>query len=197
MGFVDASRGTGGGRHDGDAGAPGAAFAHLERPSYWPDPAPDTSRQPGRGREGADARSLTSAVSGSGPGEVLVVCKGEAASRLARAAGGLLDQAREKGYRLRPSQPRIEGLQGRGQPAAEDQQGAGEAVRLRLGPARRLRRRQQRPRRDHARPLHGARVAQHARERPDAATRACCSRTPAATWRRATATRSPAPTTRT
>jgi hypothetical protein len=56
---------------------PAVALAHLERPSYWPDPAPDTTVRPAAGGEVPTARSLSSAVSGSGPGEVLVVCQGE------------------------------------------------------------------------------------------------------------------------
>src|SRR5688572_18786622 len=56
---------------------PAAAAAHLERPSYWPDPAPDTSVSPPAGGEVPDARGLPSAVTGKGPGDVLVVCKGQ------------------------------------------------------------------------------------------------------------------------
>ena len=37
---------------------PGAAFAHLERPSYWPDPAPDTSVSPPAGGAVPTARTL-------------------------------------------------------------------------------------------------------------------------------------------
>ena len=56
---------------------PGAALAHLERPSYWPDPAADTSVSPPAGGGVPDARSLESAVTGEGPGEVRVVLDGE------------------------------------------------------------------------------------------------------------------------
>ncbi len=41
---------------------PGAALAHLERPSYWPDPSPDTSVRPAAGGGVPTARSLRSAV---------------------------------------------------------------------------------------------------------------------------------------
>ena len=44
------------------------ASAHLERPSYWPDPTPDTSVTPPAGGEVPKARSLASAVTGQGPG---------------------------------------------------------------------------------------------------------------------------------
>ena len=56
---------------------PALALAHLERPSYWPDPAADTSVSPAAGGKVPHARSLSSAVSGAGPGKVLVVCQGE------------------------------------------------------------------------------------------------------------------------
>ena len=52
---------------------PALALAHLERPSYWPDPAPDTSVTPPAGGMVPEARSLKSAPSGAGPGDVLVV----------------------------------------------------------------------------------------------------------------------------
>jgi hypothetical protein len=86
---------------------PALAFAHLERPSYWPDPAPDTTVSPAAGGEVPDARSLASAVSGRGPGEVLVVCKGDDAEQSLDALRSSLRQARSKGFHLRPSQPKI------------------------------------------------------------------------------------------
>ena len=58
---------------------PALAVAHLERPSYWPDPAPDNTVTPPAGGEVPEARSLKSAPSGAGPGDVLVVCKGSRA----------------------------------------------------------------------------------------------------------------------
>ena len=57
-------------------GLPALALAHLERPSYWPDPAPDNTVTPAAGGQVPTARSLDSAPSGAGPGDVLVVCKG-------------------------------------------------------------------------------------------------------------------------
>ena len=54
---------------------PGAAFAHLERPSYWPDPRPDTSVTPAAGGEVPTMRSFASTVTGAGPGDVRVVCQ--------------------------------------------------------------------------------------------------------------------------
>ncbi len=55
---------------------PAVAFAHLERPSYWPDPAPDTSVCPAAGGKVPELRSLESAVTGKGAGKVRVVCQG-------------------------------------------------------------------------------------------------------------------------
>jgi hypothetical protein len=80
------------------------ASAHLERPSYWPDPAADTSVTPPAGGGVPKARSLASAVTGKGPGEVRVVCKGSSLKRALRS----VRRARTKGFRIRPSQPEIQ-----------------------------------------------------------------------------------------
>ena len=77
------------------------ASAHLERPSYWPDPAPDNSVSPPAGGKVPKARSLASAVTGRGPGEVRVVCQKRS---LAKALASIR-RARKQGFRLRPSQP--------------------------------------------------------------------------------------------
>ena len=79
------------------------AYGHLERPSYWPDPAPDTSVDPPAGGAVPKARSLASAVTGAGPGEVRVVCQRSSL----RAATRAIRVARRKGFRIRPSQPKI------------------------------------------------------------------------------------------
>ncbi len=84
---------------------PALAAAHLERPSYWPDPAPDTSIKPAAGGEVPDARSLSSAVSGEGAGQVRVVCKGKDGKKSLKLAKQSISKARKKGFRLRPSQP--------------------------------------------------------------------------------------------
>ena len=95
---------------------PGAAFAHLERPSYWPDPAPDTSVSPPAGGEVPTARTLTSAVSAKqrkaarrkSPGtDVRVVCQGAGGRDSLKLARASIAQARTEGYRIRPSQPKI------------------------------------------------------------------------------------------
>jgi hypothetical protein len=83
---------------------PGVAMAHLERPSYWPDPAPDTSVTPPAGGAVPFARPLTSAVTGKGPGDVRVVCQGKRSLKLALRS---IRDARTNGYRVRPSQPKV------------------------------------------------------------------------------------------
>src|SRR4051812_23805192 len=107
----------------------GAAQAHLERPSYWPDPRPDTSISPAAGGGVPVARSLASAVpAGSGGGgrapsftgkrkafaagastrprtEVRIVCQGSGGATSMRLARASIDSARSRGFRLRPSQP--------------------------------------------------------------------------------------------
>ncbi|WP_372790618.1 hypothetical protein [Paraconexibacter sp.] len=81
--------------------SPAIADAHLERPSYWPDPRPDTSVTPPAGGKVPTARSLATAVTGAGPGKVRVVCKSDSVSIVKRSVA----LARSRGYRLRPSRP--------------------------------------------------------------------------------------------
>ncbi|MEJ7892894.1 MAG: right-handed parallel beta-helix repeat-containing protein [Solirubrobacteraceae bacterium] len=82
---------------------PATALAHLERPSYWPDPASDKSVTPPAGGAVPTARSFGSAVTGAGPGEVRVVCQKNSLSKALRS----IKSARKKGFRIRPSQPKI------------------------------------------------------------------------------------------
>src|SRR5687767_387752 len=82
-------------------GLPALAAAHLERPSYWPDPAPDTSITTPAGGGVPQARSLASAVTGKGPGDVHVVCQKRSLDRALKS----IRSARTKGFNLRPSQP--------------------------------------------------------------------------------------------
>ena len=86
---------------------PALALAHLERPSYWPDPSPDHTVFPPAGGEVPTARSLGSAPSGAGPGKVLVVCKGYKGWKSLHYLRESVREAQKKGYRLRPSQPKI------------------------------------------------------------------------------------------
>ncbi|MGH2955238.1 MAG: right-handed parallel beta-helix repeat-containing protein [Solirubrobacterales bacterium] len=85
---------------------PAAALAHLERPSYWPDPGPDTSVKPAAGGEVPTARTLGSAVTGKGAGHVRIVCQGRQGKRSLKALRKSLRKATKRGYRIRPSQER-------------------------------------------------------------------------------------------
>jgi hypothetical protein len=52
------------------------ASAHVERASYWPDPAPDTSVTPPAGGKVPTVRSLFTALQRKPPGATRVVCQG-------------------------------------------------------------------------------------------------------------------------
>ena len=86
---------------------PAMAAAHLERPSYWPDPAPDRSVSPAAGGKVPDrcARSAPPST-GYGPGEVRVVCEGRGGWKSIAALRESIHKARKYGYRIRPSQPK-------------------------------------------------------------------------------------------
>src|SRR2546421_12946130 len=81
---------------------PALASAHVERASYWPDPAPDCSVSPCAGGQVPTARSLASAVSTGGVGVTRVVCQPDSVKRLKRS----IADATSAGYVLRPTQPR-------------------------------------------------------------------------------------------
>jgi hypothetical protein len=81
---------------------PTMASAHIERASYWPDPAPDCSVSPCAGGQVPTARSLESALATGGPGVTRVVCQPDSLTRLQAS----LVNARKTGYLLRPTQPR-------------------------------------------------------------------------------------------
>ncbi|HEX2084855.1 MAG TPA: right-handed parallel beta-helix repeat-containing protein [Solirubrobacteraceae bacterium] len=81
--------------------APPLALAHLERDSYWPDPAPDTAVEPAAGGKVPEPRSLASAVRGDSD-DVRVVCQQDSLERARRS----IDFARTTGVRLRPTVPR-------------------------------------------------------------------------------------------
>jgi hypothetical protein len=57
-----------------------AASAHIERASYWPDPAPDTSVSPAAGGKVPAVRSLYTALQKKPPGATHVVCQGKVPS---------------------------------------------------------------------------------------------------------------------
>src|SRR6266511_2276087 len=78
--------------------APMLVSAHIERPSYWPDPAADRSIHPATGGKVPTARSLASALNRSRPGQTRVVCKSNSLSLLKQSIAA----ARRHGYDIRP-----------------------------------------------------------------------------------------------
>jgi parallel beta helix pectate lyase-like protein len=100
---------------------PALALAHIERASYWPDPAADTSVSPPAGGSVPAVRSLFSALNKKAPGTSRIVCshvppkkvrKHGTIKRLSKnasikALNAGLKAGRGNGYKLRPSQPAI------------------------------------------------------------------------------------------
>src|SRR4051794_25871486 len=78
------------------------AAAHVERPAYWPDPAPDTSVKPAAGGGVPAVRSLSSSLVKSRPGATHVVCRADSIALLRTS----IASARKKGYFIRPSDHR-------------------------------------------------------------------------------------------
>jgi hypothetical protein len=76
--------------------------AHIERASYWPNPAPDRSVTTPAGGKVPKVRSLASALNNRLRGETRVVCKKNSLQRLARS----IRRARRKGYAIRPTDRR-------------------------------------------------------------------------------------------
>src|SRR5438874_7671122 len=83
---------------------PAIALGHIERASYWPDPAPDTSVSPPAGGAVPAARSLYTALASKPPGTTRVVCQGPASLTRLRKA---IKKAETVGYTIRPTQPPI------------------------------------------------------------------------------------------
>jgi hypothetical protein len=77
------------------------ASAHIERASYWPDPAPDTSIDPPAGGAVPEARSLFTALDEAPPGDTRVVCQGPESLERVRAS---IERARVEGWTVRPSE---------------------------------------------------------------------------------------------
>ncbi len=148
----------------GAVAVPTVASAHLERPSYWPDPTVDQAGgEPTGGKvpEGPLARLRRHR---QGPGQ--------RARRLSRATPSTSPRTRSRarrsnGFRLRPSQPKKKLSDNKADKLLKINKDLAEHVRVRVDPGGDQRVGQQRPRRDHARPLHGARVARGAGERPE------------------------------
>jgi hypothetical protein len=80
--------------------ATATAFGHVERSSYWPDPAPDTSVKPAAGGKIPKARSLASALKAKPPGKTRVVCQRASLRKAVRS----INSAHRQGTILRPSQ---------------------------------------------------------------------------------------------
>ena len=81
---------------------PQTASAHVERPSYWPDPKPDCAVSPCAGGVVPTARTLASALDESKPGRTRVVCKPNSMDLL-RAS---VRKAQTRGYYNRPTDHR-------------------------------------------------------------------------------------------
>jgi hypothetical protein len=79
--------------------AGGVAVGHVERSSYWPDPAPDRSVTPAAGGKVPKARGLASALNRRARGDTYVVCK----SNSVRLAMRSIRSARRKGWKVRPT----------------------------------------------------------------------------------------------
>ena len=80
---------------------PSVALAHIERDSYWPDPAPDTSVTPAAGGEVPKSRSLASALKAR-RGDLRVVCQADSLRRARRS----IRLARTTASKLRPTSER-------------------------------------------------------------------------------------------
>ena len=77
----------------------GIAFGHVERSSYWPDPAPDKSVEPAAGGKVPKARSLASALRSKSRGDTYVVCKSDSLGRAKRS----IARAQTSGWSPRPT----------------------------------------------------------------------------------------------
>src|SRR5947208_10688120 len=81
---------------------PAAASAHIERPSYWPDPAPDCSIKPCTGGGVPIPRSLSSALNRKARGDTRVVCQPDSLKLLKSSVA----HAVKSGYDVRPTDHR-------------------------------------------------------------------------------------------
>ena len=80
----------------------GVALGHIERSSYWPNPAPDCSIQPCAGGHVPAARSLASALKRTRRSKTRVVCQRNSLRILRRS----IRRARRRGYFIRPTDHR-------------------------------------------------------------------------------------------
>src|SRR3954447_16477234 len=79
-----------------------AAFAHVERTAFWPNPKPDTSVKPAAGGKVPKVRTLASALKTKPPGKTRVVCKKDSLKRLKKD----IKAARKHGVNYRPTETR-------------------------------------------------------------------------------------------
>jgi hypothetical protein len=79
--------------------AAGVAVGHVERSSYWPDPAADTSMRPAAGGKVPNARGLASSLRRKARGDTYVVCKQNSMRRALRS----IRSARRNGWKVRPT----------------------------------------------------------------------------------------------
>src|SRR3954451_9053088 len=98
---------------------PTLALAHIERASYWPDPAPDTAVKPAAGGQVPAVRKLFSALNKKQSGKTRVVCQQVPSKKLRKhgtskqlsknksikALNKDIKRARKNGIKLRESQP--------------------------------------------------------------------------------------------
>jgi len=81
---------------------PTFAVAHVERSTYWPDPAPDRSVSPAAGGDVPEYRKLATALKRKPPGETRVVCQDDSL----QDAKSSIRSAKKKGFKLRPTDKR-------------------------------------------------------------------------------------------
>jgi Right handed beta helix region len=81
--------------------ATGVASGHVERSSYWPNPAADTSVSPAAGGKVPKARGLASSLRRKARGDTYVVCKQSSLRRALRS----IRAARKRGFKVRPTAP--------------------------------------------------------------------------------------------
>src|SRR3954452_4155770 len=79
-----------------------AAFAHVERTAFWPNPKPDTSVKPAAGGKVPKVRTLASALKTKPPGTTRVVCK----TNSLKLAKRDIKRARKHGVNYRPTETR-------------------------------------------------------------------------------------------
>ncbi len=168
---------------------PTISSAHVERPSYYPDPKQDCAVQPCAGGKIPSARALASALNTKPPGKTRVVCQKDSMTRVSEGD----QQGKRSGYNIRPTDHRSL-QQGAGQGTAGHQPQALQGMQVQGDPARDHGFAQQRPRCRHARPLPRADGSGQADVR-QVVRRLCTLRPTAATPAPSrTTTRSSAPT---